>query len=325
MLFNPTNNIDILQENDYADRMIEIEAALSECKNVGFFQSQDGARLYYEYFLAENSHGNIIVVHGFTEFLQKYYEMCWYFLQMGFSVFMYDQRGHGLSERTIQDPQIVHIERFEQYVDDLGDFISNVVTPNGGGKPLYIYAHSMGGGVAAEYLCRESSDIRKCALSSAMISPTTYGIPAFIVRRLVKIDAMRKGWDVPFRYAGHFCENPDFSRSNDLSRARFDHHLSMRIAEPKYQTSAATNRWVYEALGVQGRLMRSLRRRKIRTDLLVICAGRDKTVRVSAQKRMAKRIPKAKLVCFEDAQHTIYNGTPEMIERYVRLIIDFLQ
>lgn len=323
MLFTPTNRIDILQENDYAERMIEIESALSECKNAGFYRSQDGAKLYYEYFLAENSRGNIVVVHGFTEFLQKYYEMCWYFLQMGFNVFMYDQRGHGLSERIIQDLRIVHIERFEQYVDDLDAFISNIVAPNGENKPVYIYAHSMGGGVAAEYLCRENSKVQKCVLSSAMISPTTYGVPAAIVRRLVRRDAVRKGWNVPFRYAASFSENPDFHQSNDLSRARFDHQLALRIAEPKYQSSAATNRWVYEALGVQGRLMHSLRRRKMRTDLLIICAGQDKTVRVSAQKRMARRIPEAKLVCFENARHTIYNGTPEMIERYVDLTISF--
>lgn len=325
MLFSPTNKIEILQENGYAEKIVEIERALDAGKNAGMFAAYDGCSLYYEYFLAENSRGNVVIVHGFTEFLKKYYEMIWYFLQAGFNVFIYDQRGHGLSERTAEDMQIVHIDCFDQYIDDLQIFISDVVKKACGDKPVYLYAHSMGAGIAAQYIYRENEDIAKCVLSSTMILPSTYGIPPCIVRALVKKDAQKYGWDAPFRFAGHFSADPDFKKSNDLSRARFDHQLSMRIAMPQYQTSTATNRWVYESIGVRDKLMRLIKTGKTRTDMLIICAGRDKTVRISAQKRMARLISKAKFVCFGNARHTIYNGTWDMISRYVRLIIDFFE
>ena len=97
----------------------------------------------------------------------------------------------------------------------------------------------------------------------------------------------------------------------------------MRINECKYQTSAATNRWVYEAVGVEKKLMQLIKTRNASADLFIICAGQDKTVRVSRQKRMARLIPKAKFVCFGNARHTIYNGTTDMITSYVDLIMDF--
>jgi len=323
MLFQPTYTINIPEEAEYDVCMAEIEDLLNACKHSGMHVSFDGSKLYYEYFLTENSRGSIVVVHGFTEFVPKYYEMCWYFLQMGYNVFIYDQRGHGLSERMVKDPQIVHIERFEQYVDDLSSFISGVVKPNSQGLPVYIYAHSMGAGIAAQYIYREESTIAKCILSSTMISPSTHGIPPSIVRKLVEKDAQKHGWDAPFRFAGRFSETPDFARSNDLSKPRFDFQLRMRIKERRYQTSSATNRWVYEAVSMQEKLLRMIKTRNTRTEMLIICAGRDKTVRVSSQKRMAKLIPKAKFVYFGNAKHTIYNGTTDMIDRYVHLIIDF--
>ena len=323
MLFKPSNRIDIIGESSYKTRIRQVEEQIGECMHSGMHVSFDGTKLYYEYCLAEESRGNIVVVHGFTEFIQKYYELSWYFLHMGYNVFIYDQRGHGKSDRMADDPQIVDIDRFESYVEDLDSFISGVVKPNCDGKPVYLYAHSMGAGIAAQYIYRENNDIDKCVLSSTMISPSTHGIPPSIVRELVKKDAQKHGWDVPFRFAGHFSADPDFSRSNDLSKARFDYQLALRVADPRYQTSTATNRWVYEAVGVQNKLFNLVKNRQIRTQMLIICAGQDKTVRVSSQKRMARLIPKAEFVCFGNARHTIYNGTTDMIDRYVNLIIDF--
>ena len=45
MLFNPTYNIDILQENEYKDRIAEIEEALSACRHSGMYESFDGCKL----------------------------------------------------------------------------------------------------------------------------------------------------------------------------------------------------------------------------------------------------------------------------------------
>lgn len=323
MLFHPTYNIEILQEAEYSDRIVEIEAALKACAHSGLHKSFDGCELYYEYFLAENSRGNIVIVHGFTEFLQKYYEMAWYFLHMGFNVFTFDLRGHGLSARKMENPQIVHIDSFSQYVDDLESFIDQVVIPNGGGRELMLYAHSMGAAVAVMYIYREKHRIRRCALSSPMILPRTHGIPAALVRALVRREGERKGWEAPFKYAGKFSANPDFEKSNDLSRARFDYQLALRVREPRYQTSTATNRWIYESVGVRNELMKLVRSRKTDCAMLLLSAGMDNTVHVSAQKRIVQHIPKARFECFGNARHTIYNGTTDMIERYVNLIVDF--
>jgi len=321
MLFHPTYNIEILQEAEYKVRIAEIEAALKECMHSGIHESFDGCKLYYEYFLAENSRGNIVIVHGFTEFIKKYYEMAWYFLNMGFNVFCFDLRGHGLSGRYVEDPQIVHIEDFEQYALDLDSFIEGIVVPNGEGKEIMLYGHSMGAAVAMMYIFAEKREIRRCALSSPMILPKTHGIPASLVRTLVKREGEKNGWMQPFKFAGKFSENPDFSLSNDLSRARFDYQLDLRIGEPKYQTSTATNRWIYESVCVEKQLHQLAAARKSRCKMLIIGAENDTTVHTSAQRRIAKHIPKAKYVCFGNAKHTIYNGTTEMISRYVDLIV----
>ena len=64
--------------------------------------------------------GTVIIVHGFTESAEKYREFAYYLLNFGYDVVLYDQRGHGLSSRDVEDMQLTHIDKFETYVSDLG-------------------------------------------------------------------------------------------------------------------------------------------------------------------------------------------------------------
>ena len=51
--------------------------------------------------------GAIVISHGFTEFGRKYSEMVWYFLLAGYSVCVFEHRGHGHSTHDMSNPSLV--------------------------------------------------------------------------------------------------------------------------------------------------------------------------------------------------------------------------
>lgn len=323
MLFKPTNNYHILTEDEFSDEITVIEKELQNYSTSGKISSFDGCKLAYEYFEADNSIGSIILIHGFTEFYKKFYEMAWYFLNMGYSVFLYDQRGHGLSDRQVDNPQLTHINDFNDYVKDLDCIINNIVVPASADKPIYIFAHSMGGAVASMYLSENSGKIKRAILSSPMVCPKTHGIPGGMVKLISKRYAKKDGWEARFRHSGDFNPNPDFIRSSDSSLARFKHNLDFRIQHDYYQNSSFSNRWMYEALKVKKILLNSHYAKKIKTDVLIFSASKDRVVHTAPQRRLAKKLPHCTLVTIPGAKHTVYTGSGPMLDYFYETVISF--
>ncbi|MDO5703081.1 MAG: alpha/beta hydrolase [Lachnospiraceae bacterium] len=170
----------IFPDNTFVKHMDdEVAEWQRHCLKSRFFNSFDGAELSARFAVNPESIGSVIFVHGFTEFTEKYTEMLYYFYNEGYSVFMYDQRGHGHSARFVEEDYLVHIDTFDTYVKDLDFFISRLVLHETPGGPFYLFAHSMGGCIAALYLEHRPDFFRKAILSSPMLRMTFGSIPTF--------------------------------------------------------------------------------------------------------------------------------------------------
>ena len=71
MLFQPSGKLNIIEEEAFETQILEVEKELEKYIQKGYFQSFDGASIYYEYFLAQNAKASIVIVHGYTEFTRK--------------------------------------------------------------------------------------------------------------------------------------------------------------------------------------------------------------------------------------------------------------
>ena len=129
MKFRPDYQFSVFAEEEFAEKFQEAAAQMEPCRQEGFFHGFDGKDLYYEYFLAENSRGAVVILHGLSEFTKKYHEFAYYLLNQGYDVFLYDQRCHGRSCRLTENPDVIHVGRFTHYVRDLDRFIRDVVRP----------------------------------------------------------------------------------------------------------------------------------------------------------------------------------------------------
>jgi lysophospholipase len=271
--------------------------------------------------------GAIVIAHGFTEFAAKYAEMAWYFLLAGYSVCILEQRGHGLSPRDVNDPNLVWIDDWRQYTEDLAKFARTVGMSYADGNPLCLYAHSMGGGVGATVLERYPALFDRAVLSSPMIEPMT-GMPNAVAGPAV---FLARACGLGKRRAPG---QKDFSRTFDMSRCegasepRVRSYFEMRCADSRYQTNAATFGWVAEALSMSRSIFEREACARVQTPILLFQAGRDNWVHNAAQNRFVECVrDESGDVVFERVEpsvHEIFSMPNNVLGPYLGRMFNFL-
>ena len=85
-----------------------------------FFTARDGTRLRAGVFAAAPAtRGICVLLHGQTEFIEKYEEVIGELNARGFTVATFDWRGQGASARALADPLKSYVKDFAQFDDDL--------------------------------------------------------------------------------------------------------------------------------------------------------------------------------------------------------------
>lgn len=320
MKISPNFQLSVLQEDELREKMSAISGQLDLCRQEGTFAGADGQQLYYEYFQCENSRGAVIVVHGLSEFTAKYHEFAWYMLHQGYDVFLYDQRCHGRSCRLTPRPDMIHVGAFADYRKDLHSFICNVVR-KATSLPLYLYAHSMGGAVAAQYLAKYPDTFQKAVLSAPMIEPLTGSVPVPLAyTALTALSFLGRGKQ-KFWMADEFDPEYPFERSHDQSRERFLRNMDIRLANPCYQTTPQTVRWVQQSISLRAKLTNPRFLKKIQTPILMIRAEQDSVVSMDAQNAFASNCPACRMVILPKTTHAMLCGTQEVITAHIQQVL----
>ena len=328
----------IIKDKEYRETMQQtVLPFLNACMEKGSFERVPGQRLNYEHFAAlpENAApvGDIVMVHGFTENISKLYETAWYFLNSGFRVWMLQQRGHGASFRPVKDPSLVHIRNYKDLVEDLHYFMAEIVKPSlseeasrsgGTASQLYLFGHSMGGGVSALYLERYPNDFGKAVLSSPMLEISAGNIPipvavgfARLMIRLGKGSSYMPG-------SAPFSEKPDFENSCTTCPERYDDYFEASISDPELQMCAPSVQTSLQFLLLTREVMKPENIKKVKAKVLLLQAGLDNMVLPGAQDSFISQISDGRIVRFPEAKHEIYRCCDTTLERYWDAILSFL-
>ncbi len=110
----------------------------------------------------------VLLLHGRTEFIEKYYPVVTELLARGFAVATMDWRGQGLSERPLGHPLKGHVDDFEDYQRDLDALLELPEVQALPGQTV-LMSHSMGGAVAIRRLKREPDRFVGAMFSSPML------------------------------------------------------------------------------------------------------------------------------------------------------------
>lgn len=117
---------------------------------ISSFQTADGLKIHTEAWLPNHSpRAVVVIVHGAAEHIGRYAHVAAKFVEHGYAVYGYDQRGHGRS-----DGKRGYFKTFEHPINDLARYIKLICTTQNDPK-IFLYGHSMGSIVTLAYLLRD--------------------------------------------------------------------------------------------------------------------------------------------------------------------------
>jgi lysophospholipase len=268
--------------------------------------------------------GVCVLLHGQTEFIEKYGEVIGELQARGFIVATFDWRGQGMSSRALADRRKSHIGDFREYDEDLATFLEQVVAPMGAGAPLAL-AHSMGAHILLRTLHDRPRSFRAAVLSAPMLAVSTRGYPAWfasgitaLMNAIGRSDAWVLGMEARDPLQMRFEDNLVTS-----DRMRFQRQQDLIAKNPDIRLAGPTWGWLKQAALSMARVMAPGYAEAIETPVLVCGAGKDRIVLTEAERSFARRLPHGTYVAFEDAEHEILMENDAIRERFWKAFDDF--
>lgn len=315
-----------IEDEVYCEQMQNIvEPYLNQIKKTGCYEREKGKYLYYENYMAKDAVGTVIIAHGFTESVEKYKEVIFYFLKEHYNVFILDHRGHGKSVRELKnsDFSLTHVNDFDDYVEDFRGFIEEIAVSQAGTQlPFYIFAHSMGGAISARYLQMYPGRIAKAVLTAPMLD-IKLGMPP-VRAEAISCYMVKTGRGEDY-ITGQtpFSSKYSFEKSSCSSRERYEYYFNKKLSCPELQNSAGSYSWLFESLKAVKKIEKE--KRKIQIPLCIFTAEYDDLVSRRGQIDLAEKTPDSRLILVEDTKHEIYMAPARIQRQYWRYIFAFLR
>ena len=321
MKFVPSHTLNIIADADFAQAMDTIRGKLDGCRVSGDLTTRDGVRLFYEYFLAEGARRSVIMLHGMSEFTCKHYELAYYLLEQGNNVFLYDQRGHGRSQRLTDRMDLIHVDQFSAFVEDLQEFVEKIVLP-ATDTPLYLYGHSMGGAVSLFHLAAHPGVFQRAVISSPLFVPRV-PVPTPLAAISAWNDQRLRGPKSQLSHSRQFIAEIPEAWRNDPACSRNKYMMQLRIDNKEYQTTPMTAGFALRALYLTPKLLRIAK--KITTPHLLISGTNDTVVKTRPHGRFGRRSPMCDFVSVPGGKHAMMCEDGQSAAIHTHLVLDYLK
>jgi len=291
----------------------------------GEFKGKDGVTIRYAALRQAKVDRAILIVNGRVESYLKYQELAWDLWRQGYSLYLIDHRGQGMSDRMLDDPQKGYVDQFDDYVVDLKQFHDQIIMADQPAK-LFLLAHSMGGAISARYLERWPDDIKAAVLSSPMLGINLGGLPKWLAKGLASTIGTVGGWlgEPPYGPGQGAYQDHSFA-DNELTHSQSRYQAFRQIYEqhPQIKLGGATAHWIYQ--GITGADAAIADAGAIKTPLLVLQAGNDSVVDNAAQDRFCTiaRCEGGKPLCIEGAWHELFIESDDKRQPALTAMVDF--
>ncbi len=318
-----------ISEKSYAINMKNRVLKLTDSlENKGSF-TNNGHSIAYNYYLQDSARANIVVSHGYTERKEKYKELAYYFLKMGYQVFILDHYSHGQSSRFIADSSMIYVDNYDLFTADLKQFITTIVEPRSKSLKTVIYAHSMGGGIAARTLEQNPTLADAIVLNAPMMKLKQLLPPDAIKDIIAKaMIGIGKGANYTlghraFDLSKDKVYNPTNPATLCKTRGAYWHNESLKLS--KQPSNGASWRAISVFLKLGHDVVKKENVEKINVPILLFQAEKDSYVAPEGHYEFAKHAKNIEFYLIEGAAHEIYLESDSIIKPYYSIINSFIE
>ena len=321
-LHKSENIFHLTTENDLLKRTIVKKINSFYASGVeGIFVGEKNIGIYYKYFLQDSRNsekGAIVISSGRTEAAVKYKELIYDLYKNGYSIYIHDHRGQGLSDRMIPNRDMGYIDNFQNYVKDLKQFYNSIIKRNNH-KKYYLLAHSMGGAIGMLYLEQYPNDFNAAAFSSPMLG---LSFPTCLV-----IDFLTN--DKPEYAMGHtdYINGIESFEKNTITNSEIRYNRMLKVYEenPKARLGGATYEWVNKSCKAFDEIFENYK--NVKTPLILFSGGEEMIVDPSAHNKFIDMLSEngnnAKGYFVENAKHELFIAQDEARISVITKTIEF--
>jgi lysophospholipase len=268
--------------------------------------TDDGVALRYARWLPNRSpvRGTVVILHGRTEFIEKYFETINDLRRRGFAVVTYDSRGQGGSDRLLRNPRKGHVRDFADHVNDFETVMQQVVLPDCP-PPYYVLAHSTGGAIALLSAERLRTQIDRMVVTAPLLA-LAHGSTALLSRLTGFLMHFGLGEAfAPGAGASMIQTQPFAGNLLTSDPERFQRAVAVVESEPSIGVGGATIGWVNAAMRACSRLAEPDFAEKVPMPVLIVLGGADTVVSNYAAEEFTRRVKTAAYLRIPGARHEI--------------------
>ncbi len=166
------------------------------------WKNAEGLNLFATHWAVKSPRAVIALVHGQGEHIGRYGYMAEWFNRHQIAVIGFDHQGYGRS-----DGKRGHAQNLEVLLDDIGQLLEKTrqMYP---GTPLFLYGHSMGGGLVLNFVTRHEPDLAGLIATAPWIR-LAFEAPAFKVVAGKILKRFMPTLTLPTGLAAHFISHDE--------------------------------------------------------------------------------------------------------------------
>ena len=316
----------LVRSENYAEAMArEALPYIGARRHDRVIEGDGGRPLFTARFDADAPEGTVLIVHGFTENVEKYSEIIHSLLKNHLSVVAWDQRGHGRSWRNpeVEDISLTHVDDFGEYVRDMACVIRSLLCDMPG--PHRVFCHSMGGTVTALYLEAHRGEFDRAAMCAPMIAPYLNGLPRPVVKLMCQTEKAMGRLKKRIIGSRPYDGAERFEDAAANGRERFDWYESLRAATPAFQNNGPSYGWLRQAVKVTDAILAPGAVEKIDARVRLYSAELDATVLSRPQEAFITRLKAGERVVVKGAKHEIYRSNDAVLFPWWHDVLNFLK
>lgn len=292
----------------------------------GSFYSAEGNSLRYGHLPpAGEAKGTIVILPGFREAIEKYFEVVNDMTSRGYAVYIMDWPGQGGSDRLLWDnQQKMHSEGYDRQISALHQFVDTVVEKDK--QPLIMLGHSMGAHIGLRYLKEHEGVFDSAMLSAPMFDITTGGMPKPLARQISKFAKAGNYLDKYIPGGADWSEDKEIFKANlkTSDPVRFSVTTEIYKLKPDLKAGDATYGWIYHTFASLDILVQEEYLKSIKTPILMQLSGDEAVVSRAAQERALTLLPNCRHVDIAGARHEIWMEQDSLRDQWVAEIDTFL-
>ncbi len=321
-----SSNVTFSQEESFSQDYAQKIAPLWQQKQCGFTQGKNGRSLYWVSLTSPQHTKAILVINGRIESTWKYQELFFDLFQQGYNIYSYDHQGQGLSDRLTSNPELGHVEDFNDYVEDMALLVEQFNFSRY--EQSFLLGHSMGGAVIARYLQTHVAP----PFHAVVLSAPMFGVNlAWYMRPIAKcLSGLIDQYSTTPHFAPGqkaYCSKPFKNNSLTSSNTRYHWFRKLYDAMPELKLGGPSSRWVSQSLTAAQTCIDSAS--DITLPLLLLQASNDVIVCNRAQEQFIRNLqrvnPRSEIMRLPESQHELLFERDPIRNLALAKTLDFFQ